>query len=85
MKISEVTEFDLDKPTPSERDLAEKYRVTPERISRELEKGIKIEMEHTSDRKVAREIALDHLGERLDYYTLIQRLEKTDAGIGLGH
>lgn len=39
----------------------------------QLEKGIKIEMEHTNDRKTAEIIAKQHLSERPDYY---QRLKK---------
>jgi hypothetical protein len=35
---------------------------------KELERGIKVEMEHTKDRKVAKEIAKDHLTEDPNYY-----------------
>jgi hypothetical protein len=35
----------------------------------ELEKGIKVEMEHTNDPKVAKQIALDHLAEDPKYYS----------------
>lgn len=35
----------------------------------ELRLGIKVEMEHTNDPKKSREIALDHLIEKEDYYT----------------
>ena len=45
--------------------------------NQELKKGIKVEMEHTSKRSVAKEIALDHLGERLDYYTKLSKVEKS--------
>lgn len=34
------------------------------------------ESEHTNDPKVAREIALDHLGEMLDYYEKLAKVEK---------
>lgn len=45
---------------------------------KELEKGIKIEMEHTNDRKTAEVIAKQHLKERPDYYKRIQKyVEKT--------
>jgi hypothetical protein len=44
---------------------------------KELEMGIKIEMEHTNDRNKAQEIAMDHLKEIPDYYT---RLKKMEAG-----
>ena len=35
----------------------------------ELKVGIAVEMEHTSDPKIAEEIALDHLTENPKYYT----------------
>lgn len=35
---------------------------------KQLEKGIKIEMEHTKSKKVAKKIALEHLEENVDYY-----------------
>lgn len=41
-----------------------------------LEKGIKIEMEHTKDREIAREIATDHIWEDLEYYTKLDKIEK---------
>lgn len=38
--------------------------------------GEKIEMEHTSDTKEARKIAMDHLKELPDYYTRLKKMEK---------
>ena len=67
----------LDKPTPTVHDLAEKYHTSILAVEIELKKGIKVEMEHTSKRSVAKEIALDHLGERLDYYTKLSKVEKS--------
>ena len=46
----------------------------------ELKKGIKIEMEHTKDPKIAEQIALDHLSEIKDYYTRLVKMEK-EAGM----
>lgn len=63
----------LDKKTPSVEELTKKYNVSKEEVEKELEKGIKVEMEHSSDKKVAREIALDHLGEKLDYYKKLNK------------
>lgn len=40
-----------------------------------LAKGTTVEMEHTSDPKFARQIALDHLAERPDYYDMLERCE----------
>jgi hypothetical protein len=37
----------------------------------ELIKGIQVEQEHTKDNMVAMEIAMDHLAERADYYTVL--------------
>ena len=46
---------------------------------RQLAMGIKVEMEHTDDRTVAREIALDHLAEDPSYYTHLQEMENKYA------
>ena len=75
MKISQL----LNKPTPSVSSLAKKYKTTPEAVRAELKRGIRVEMEHTKDTEVAREIALDHLGEDLHYYKKLSKIEKTSA------
>ena len=48
--------------------------VSPE----QLEMGIKVEMEHTNDRNLAREIALDHLTEDPNYYTSLKKAGMAD-------
>jgi hypothetical protein len=40
----------------------------------ELLKGIRVEREHTSDERIAKEIALDHLAEDPKYYTKLERI-----------
>jgi len=42
----------------------------------ELARGLEHEMEHTTNRDVAREIAMDHLAERPDYYWLLDEMDK---------
>lgn len=42
----------------------------------QLEAGIKVEMEHTNDRKIAQEITMDHLTEDPDYYKKLKTMEK---------
>lgn len=42
----------------------------------QLIRGIKVEMEHTDDLLTAATIALDHLAEIPNYYTLLARMEK---------
>lgn len=75
MKLFEVDDS-LDKYTPSVEQLAKKHDTTIEAISSQLKKGIAVEMEHTSDRDVAKEIALDHLNEFPDYYDRLQKAEQ---------
>lgn len=77
MKIYEVTAAQLDKPTSTPAQLAKKYKVSIDEVMRQLKKGMKVEREHTSDPAVAKEIALDHLGEKLDYYeTLVDEADE---------
>lgn len=42
----------------------------------QLDRGQKVEMEHTDDPKKAREIAADHLEEFPDYYTRLAKMER---------
>lgn len=48
-------------------------------LKKELDKGIKIEMEHTKDKKRAKEIAMDHLWEHPNYYTRLKKIETKEA------
>jgi hypothetical protein len=58
-------------------DIAKKHGVSVEEINSQLEKGIKVEMEHTDDKNLAREISLDHLYELKDYYTRLSKIEES--------
>ena len=42
----------------------------------QLQNGIKHELEHTKDHKVAKEIAKDHLSEDPNYYKKLKKIEK---------
>lgn len=42
---------------------------------KQLKKGISVEMEHTNDKKLATEIATDHLTEFQDYYKELEKME----------
>ena len=44
--------------------------------SKDLKEGIKVELEHTSDKKLATEIAMDHLFEDVNYYKKLKIIEK---------
>ena len=56
-------------------DIARKHSVFVGTIQKALEKGIKVELEHTNDKKVAREIAMDHLWEDGEYYNKLEKME----------
>ncbi|MEM2159475.1 MAG: DUF5661 family protein [Candidatus Nitrosotenuis sp.] len=43
---------------------------------KELERGIKVEMEHTNSVLVAKLICKDHLAERPDYYSRLEKVER---------
>lgn len=68
----------LDKPTPSVNSIAKRHGVSPEYISAQLAAGIEHEKEHTSHKDVAKEIALDHIGEKPDYYQKLKKIEEAE-------
>lgn len=45
----------------------------------QVRKGIAVEMEHTNDPKIAREIAYDHLTENPKYYDALEKIEKSNV------
>ena len=48
-------------------------------LKKQLSMGMKVEMEHTNNRKRAEEIAMDHLSENPNYYTKLKKVEATEA------
>jgi hypothetical protein len=72
-------------------DLAKKYdekgyydpkQYAKEYIKPKLMQGIKVEMEHTTDVRIATEIAMDHLWEDLEYYDKLAKIENpTNEGL----
>lgn len=59
------------------QQIAKKHKVSLRQIMDELKSGIEVEQEHTTDKKIARKIALAHLAERPDYYTMLIKAEKS--------
>jgi hypothetical protein len=57
----------------SVKDIASKHGVPVGDIEAQLEKGRKVEMEHTDDPAVATEIAKDHLTEDPAYYDKLEK------------
>lgn len=56
-------------------DIAKRHDVSTDIIKAQIKKGIKVEMEHTTDPDVAREIAMDHLMEDPAYYDKLEKVE----------
>lgn len=50
----------------------------------QLDKGQKVEMEHTDDPEIAREIARDHLTENPKYYDELEKIEGPHGSLSLG-
>lgn len=66
----------LDKKTLSPEEIAKKSNVPLHNIYHQLALGILEELEHTSDKRIASEIALDHLAEDSNYYTKLEQIDK---------
>lgn len=69
-----------DKMTVS--DIAKKHNVSSATIEKEIRKGIGVELEHTDDSSLAREIAKDHMVEDPKYYTKLIAMEENRIFIG---
>jgi len=57
-------------------DIAKHHKERPSTILLQLAKGIEVEMEHTTSKKIAKEIAMDHLWEDPKYYDKLASIEE---------
>lgn len=57
-------------------EIAKMHGVTEQYIEKQLNRGRKVELEHTTDETIASAIAKDHLFENPDYYILLAKMEK---------
>jgi len=60
----------------SPEEIAQKHGVSVKSILQQLKMGIKVEYEHTGDKDISKEIAIDHLAEIPDYYTRLANMER---------
>ena len=60
----------------SVEEIAKKHDVSPSVIQKQLEMGMKVEHEHTTDNDQAIDIALQHLDEVPNYYSKLKKVEK---------
>ena len=63
------------KPYKTPKEIANLHGVPLRKIQNQLKIGIDVESEHTTSRKQARVIALQHLEEIPDYYTRLKKME----------
>jgi hypothetical protein len=57
--------------------IALKHNVPVDELKLELQKGVAVEKEHTTDENTATEIAMDHLVENPKYYEALKKVEET--------
>lgn len=74
MKIDSFKKF-LNKKVLSDEQLAKKHNVSTDNIKNQIEKGIKVELEHTKSKEVAERIARKHVEEMKDYYNKLSKIE----------
>lgn len=67
--------YDDSKDSTSKEKISKMYTV----LKTQLEKGIKVEMEHTKDKSKAKEIVMDHLSEDPKYYDKLKKVEAKEA------
>lgn len=59
---------------PDMTGIADTKNITAKDVDQtQLDMGVKVEMEHTKDKEVAKKIATDHLAEDPEYYTKLQK------------
>lgn len=75
MKLADLFEENklLDVPTPTASQLASKHKMPLAQIEAQLKRGIAHEKEHSTDPKIAREIAMDHIKEDPKYYDKLDK------------
>ncbi len=76
-KIAEqLSEFNFGEDFTNAGRAHEKKITAKDVDAKELERGIEVEMEHTTNKDIAERIALDHLAELKDYYTRLAKMEE---------
>ena len=59
-------------------DIAKKHKVDVKVLTKQFDKGVKVEMEHTDDKERAKEIAMDHISEDPKYYDKLSKMETNE-------
>jgi hypothetical protein len=79
MKKLKQEEIEIPKDAPSVETVAKKHGVSVDEIKKQLKIGMSVEAEHGKNKGSEREIAMDHLNEKPDYYTKLKKyVEQTE-------
>jgi hypothetical protein len=82
LKYSGIRSYFSPNPHRREYILGGKADFKPNKTfnKRQLRIGAKVELEHTKSKRIAKEIARDHLAEIPDYYTRLAKMERKAMG-----
>jgi hypothetical protein len=73
-------DIDIPKDAPSVETVAKKHGVSVDEIEKQLKIGMAVEAEHGKNKGSEREIAMDHLNEKPDYYKKLKKyVEQTEV------
>lgn len=78
--IQDEKEVDIPKDAPTVESIAKKHGVSVDHVKKQLEMGMKVEAEHGKSKGSEREIALDHINEKPDYYTKLKKYVEDVSG-----
>ena len=79
-EVKEESEIDIPKDAPSVEAIAKKHGVSVAEIEKQLKIGMAVEAEHGKNKGSEREIAMDHLNEKPNYYTKLKKyVEETEV------
>ena len=79
-EVKEDSDIDLKKDAPSVEAIAKKHGVSVDEIEKQLKIGMAVEAEHGKNKGSEREIAMDHLNEKPNYYTKLKKyVEETEV------
>lgn len=67
----------IDVRTPGYAAIAKKWNLSMSKVIELVNKGAKVEQEHTKSLEKAKQIARDHIAERPDYYKKLHKMEKS--------
>lgn len=69
---------DTDVKTPGNKAIAKKWKLSSSEVNKLVKQGANHEKEHNTNIEKAKQVARDHIGERPDYYKMLDKADKMD-------